>query len=114
MLSCQADGSTFALGQIQATSTARADELVKQLLPALRANISANSGERLAWSIPGTAVDASPERASWSGSLANGASIRLEAGAFSNNTSAYQVTVSGEKNDPEAVTFFFSSLKVNR
>jgi len=114
MLSCQAAGSTFAVGQVHASSAAHADELSRKLLASLKANVSARSGQVVPWAIPGAGGQPVTRRESWIGSLADGASIQLEVGAFSNDTSAYQVTVSGKQVDPEAADLFFSSLKVLR
>jgi len=114
LLSCQAAGSTFAVAQVHAPSVTRADELSRKLLASLKANVSGRSARVLAWSIPGAAGQPARSRESWMGSLADGASIQLEVGAFSSDTSAYQVTVSGKQFDPEAADLFFSSLKVLR
>ncbi len=114
LLSCRAAGNTFAVGQIPTTSSARAEELSRQLLLALKANVAATSGQSRSWSIPGMSGEGSQRREAWSGFLSDGTSIRLEAVVFTNDTFAYQVTVSGEQVDAEAVELFFSSLKVVR
>lgn len=114
MLSCQAEGMTFAVSQIRASSVARARELPEKLISALKANVSGRSEQSLAWPIPGMDGNAVARRESWTGSLLDGASIRLEVGAFSSDTTAFQVTVSGEKLDLEAANLFFSSFKVMR
>jgi hypothetical protein len=111
MLSCTADGATYALTFVDVTDPARISAALSELRVAAVGNLRAGAPAVLPLQIKGMTANDQTSRLSISGRLPDGSNVREHAAFFTRGLRVYQATVIGASPEPKAVQTFFDGLR---
>jgi hypothetical protein len=112
LVSCTADGLTFALVHADLGDPARVTPALIAMRKALVANLGANQGVVKPFVLTGMTPSPEAVRLRVSGHTPEGAPIVEEAVLFTRGTRVYQAAVLGARPDAAAVELFFESLRL--
>jgi hypothetical protein len=113
--SCEADGVTYGLGQVDMADPGRVHAALAELRRSAAANVGGSAERIAALEVPGMTPNPLAERVAISGGHGrDGAALVEQAGFFSRGARVFQATVFGPKLDPEGVETFFAGLKLPR
>lgn len=119
LLSCAAGGSVFAVSRIDVGDPSRSGPLLHAMRSALATNLAplaargAPDGVEPALGQASTAGRLGGQLVDIRGTGPDGEPMRARGEFFSHRGAVYQATVVGRAPDPQAVDFFFSSLKLH-
>lgn len=114
VLACSAQGSTWALTSADVGDAARVDPALIQLRRARSANLGGKEVAISAVSLPGMAPSAQAVRLRVEGGRPDGQAVSEEALLFAVGTRVFHAAVLGGSPDAEALSNFFSNLKIPR
>lgn len=112
LLSCEADGGTFALAQADLVDPARVGVALAEMAAALAANLQAGSVRSEALVVPGMTPNPHAQRLRIEGRMPDGAPVAEDAALFTRGTRVYQAAVLGARPGAAAQTFL-DSLRVD-
>lgn len=108
LLSCEADGHTFALAHADMVDPARVGTALDEMAAALAANLQAGSVRAEPLAVPGMTPNPQARRLWISGTMPDGTPVAEEAALFAGGTRVYQAAVLGARPGAAAQTFFES------
>lgn len=113
LLSCGANGQTFALSHAELGDPARVAPALRELAQALAANLGAVEAAPAAPFAPaGATPNPHALRLRLAGRMPDGAPAQEQATLFVRGTRVYQAVVLGERLDEAAAAMFFDSLRL--
>jgi hypothetical protein len=112
LVSCAAEGVTYALTYAELNDVARVADALAQLRDAAAANIGGQAVAPASFSVSGMTPHPLAQLWNLHGHAADGAPVREQVGFFVKARRVYQATIVGEKIDAEAADTFFSGLKL--
>jgi hypothetical protein len=110
LVSCTADGLTFALMYADLGDPARVTPALIAMRKALAGNLGANDGVAKPFVLAGMTPNAEAVRLRASGRSPEGEPIAEEAALFARGTRVYQAAVLGARLDAAAVALFFENM----
>lgn len=111
VLSCEADGITFALGHADLGDPARVTAALADLKAALAGNLGAGDVRWVPFELSGMTPNAQAARVKIEGRVPDGSSRQEEAAVFARGTRVYQAVVLGARINDGAATVFFENLR---
>lgn len=114
LLSCQAQGATFALGHFELDDPAAVAPTLTWLRTAAAANLGASAPAAARWQPPGATPSAEAAMMRVDGRLPDGAPLRMHAAFFAHGRGVWQASVVGAAPDPAVTQVFFDGLRVAR
>jgi hypothetical protein len=119
LLSCSAQGMTFAVGHVEFADPRRTGPALADLRAALLTNVAAGEAEPVLpslerWQPPGSTAQPQAGRLAFAGRLPDGAPVRVTAAWFAHGLGAWQASVVGPAPDPAAVRTFFDGMRAGR
>jgi hypothetical protein len=114
LLSCEAAGATYGLGQADMADAGKVHAALGELRRSAAANVGGTAERIAALEVPGMTPNPLAERVAIAGHGRDGAPLVEQAGFFSRGTRVFQATVFGPKLDGEGVDTFFAGLKLPR
>lgn len=111
MLSCEAQGQTWAVAWADVQDPRRIAEGLNGLAKALQANVAAATGVDSDFRPPGATPNAHSRRSSFSGSAPDGRKLWAETAVFNHATVLFQVTVIAPQ-PVQSAQVLFDSLKL--
>ncbi len=112
MLSCQADGQTWALAFADLADPSRLGAGLQALAQAAQTNIGAGSPQSLPLKVPGATPHPASQRAKLLGKLPDGQAVQMQYAVFAHGTRVYQATALGPALADTAAETFMASLRV--
>lgn len=112
MLSCEAQGQVFALGQVQVPPEHAPTVLVAALREAASHNVGRPPHSERTLAIAGLASNQPAKRLRWETVRADGSPLALESAFFAQGGWVYQASIVGAVAEGEPVQMFFSNLRV--
>lgn len=114
LLSCSADGMTFALSGADLAEPAQVTPALASLRTVAAANFGAPAASASALSVPGATPNPQSARLHLDGRRPDGVGVTAYAAFFARGTTVWQGTVMGAKPDAEAVEAFVAGLQAGR
>jgi hypothetical protein len=111
MLSCQADGQTWALAFADLADPARLGAGLQELAQAAQTNIAAGSPQSLPLQVPGATPHPASQRAKLLGKLPDGQPVQMQVAVFAHGTRVFQATALGPGLADSAAETFMASLR---
>lgn len=111
LLSCEAEGSTFALAHAQLGDPARVSVALEEMAAALAANIASAGVRSQPITVPGMTPNAGARRIWLQGRLPDATPVQEQAVLFAHATQVYQAVVLGPR-PGAAADVFIDSLRV--
>jgi hypothetical protein len=108
LLSCEADGHTFALAHADLGDPARVGPALAEMAAALSANLQAVPARAEPLVVPGMTPSAQARRLWIEGRRPDGSPVAEQAALFAHGTRVYQAAVLGPRPGAAAQTFFDS------
>lgn len=105
LLSCEAEGATFALAHADVADPARVGPALEEMAAALAANLQATEQRSAPAAIPGMTPGAAARRLEIRGRLPDGTPAQEAAALFAHGTRIYQAAVLGAQPGPAAQVF---------
>lgn len=112
LLSCSAEGLTWALAYGELSDPALVAPALQTLHAAAQRNLGAETAVSVFWSPPGATPNVHAKRVRMRGNFPDGRPVVEELAVFARGTSVYQASVLGPEVAPEAAEVFFASLHV--
>lgn len=112
MLSCEADGHTFALASAELSDPSRVGPALRALAEAARANLQGQIDDRAP--SPVKAMTPQPDAQRWHlhGALPDGRAVRAQTMVFAHGTRVFQATVIGARAGEATADVFFAAIEV--
>lgn len=112
LLSCEAEGATFALTHAELGDPARVADALAGMRSALVANLGGGESRAVAFALPGMTPNPQAVRIWVEGRLPDGTPVKEQAALFVRGTRVYQAAVLGAGLDDAAAGIFFESLRL--
>jgi len=112
LVSCEADGMTFALSHADLEDPSSVTPALVALRLALAGNLSARDVHSAAFGVAGMTPNAETVRIAFSGRTPDGTPMHEQAVLFTHGTRVYQAVVLGARFDEAAADAFFESLRL--
>jgi hypothetical protein len=112
MHACAAAGSTFALGALTLADVREVATALQSLRGAAADNVGAAPADLQPIRVPGMTPQEQSGRLTLSGRRPDGTPVVEHLAVFARGPRVYQAMVVGNQPDPEAVSTFFSALKL--
>ena len=113
LLSCEADGHTFALAYADLGDPLRVGPALAEMAAALAVNLQAGPVRSAPLEVPGMTPGAQARRLWFDGRMPDGSPVAEQAALFAHGTRVYQAVVLGARPDAAAQTFL-DSLRIDR
>ena len=114
LLTCSADGHTFAIASAELTDPARVGPALQALGTAARANVQGQIDTEQPAAVPGMTPYPDARRWQLTGRLPDGVAVREQVLVFGHGLRVFQATVVGPRADERMAQPFFDSIKVAR
>lgn len=112
LVSCAADGATYALSHADIVDPIKASAVLSELRAAAARNLGGVPQRAVPMVVPGMTPNALAERLTMEGHRADGHVVREQAAFFVRGARVYQASIVGERIDGDAADTFFSGLKL--
>jgi hypothetical protein len=111
LLSCEADGATFALSHADLGDPSQVTPALIELRTALAGNLGAGDVRSVAFDVTGMTPNPQAARVKLEGRLPDGTKRQEQAALFTRGTRVYQAVVLGPRVEDAAANVFFESLR---
>ena len=112
LVSCTADGATYALSLADLGDPIKASVALAELRTAAARNLGGVPRDSVPMVVPGMTPSPLAERLTVDGQRADGHAVREQAAFFTRGVRVYQASIVGERIDGQAADMFFSGLKL--